>query len=200
MKNLAIYYRVSTDKQDLASQKHAVETWLEGLDPQPESVRVIKDHGFSGSTTKRPGYQQVLQLAAEGEIDTIVCFKLDRFSRSASSAIRTILDLSEKGVGFVSVTQQALNLTKNNPFRNTMLAAFADIGQIERETISERTKAGLAVARARGKRLGRPKVGTAAQIRQVQRLRESGASFRDIAAQVGLSKTKVYTMLAAGAA
>lgn len=200
MKKIAVYYRVSTDKQDLASQKYAVETWLGGLKTKPESVKVIEDQGFSGGTTKRPGYQQVLQLAADGEIDTIVCFKLDRFSRSASSAIRTILDLAEKGVGFVSVTQQALNLSTDNPFRNTMLAAFADIGQIERETISERTKAGLAVARAKGKLLGRPKVGTEAQLLQVQKLRESGSSFRDIAAQVGLSKTKVFTMLADGAA
>ena len=197
IKNLAIYYRVSTDKQDIASQKQEVEKWLATLDPQPESVTVIEDTGLSGSDTSRPGYQQLLALANEGAIDTIVCYKLDRFSRSASTAIRTILDLDEKGVAFISVTQAVLNLGHANPFRRTMLSAFAEISEIERETLIERTKAGLQVAREKGKQLGRPKVVTLEQHREARRLRRTGLSLSKIAGKIGLSKTQIFKMLAA---
>ena len=192
---IAVYYRVSTDKQDLASQKQAVEQWLAGLENKPET-EVVEDHGISGSTTNRPGYQQLLAMAAAGEIDTIVCYKLDRFSRSATNAIRTLLELDEKGVGFISVTQPALNLGHANPFRRTMLSAFAEISQIERETISERTKAGLEVARARGKTLGRPSVKvTSAKHKKIIKLRKQGLTLSDIANKVNLSRTKVHTIL-----
>lgn len=192
---IAVYYRVSTDKQDLASQKQAVEQWLAGLENKPET-EVVEDHGISGSTTNRPGYQQLLAMAAAGEIDTIVCYKLDRFSRSATNAIRTLLELDEKGVGFISVTQPALNLGHANPFRRTMLSAFAEISQIERETISERTKAGLEVARARGKTLGRPSVKvTSAKYKKIIKLRKQGLTLSDIANKVNLSRTKVHTIL-----
>ena len=195
MKQIAIYYRVSTDKQDLRSQKQAVEQWLGGLEEKPESVTVVKDSGISGSTTKRPGYQQLLAMADAGEIDTIVCFKLDRFSRSATNAIRTLLELDEKGVAFISVTQPALNLGHANPFRRTMLSAFAEIAEIERETIVERTKAGLAAARARGIRLGAPPKVTAAQKRKVVRLREDGMTIRDVARRTGLGLGTTYRIL-----
>ena len=195
LKKIAVYYRVSTDKQDLASQKQAVEQWLSGLDTKPE-IAVVEDHGISGSTTNRPGYQRLLAKASAGEIDTIVCYKLDRFSRSATNAIRTLLELDEKGVGFISVTQPALNLGHANPFRRTMLSAFAEISQIERETISERTKAGLEVARARGKTLGRPSVKvTRAKLSKTIRLREEGLTLSDISIRVKLSRTKVHTIL-----
>ena len=194
-KKIAVYYRVSTDKQDLASQKQAVEGWLAGLENKPEIV-VVEDHGISGSTTNRPGYQRLLELANAGEIDTIVCFKLDRFSRSASNAIRTLLELDEKGVGFISVTQPALNLGHTNPFRRTMLSAFAEISQIERETISERTKAGLEVARSRGKTLGRPSVKvTPAKLKRAAKLREKGLTLSAVATKVGLSRTMVHSLL-----
>jgi len=197
-KHLAIYYRVSTDKQDVESQKAEVEKWVAKLDPQPESVRVIEDSGISGSTTKRPGYQELLRLANEGEIDTIVCYKLDRFSRSANEAIRTLLDLDDKGVAFVSVTQAVLNLGHSNPFRRTILSAFAEISEIERETLIDRTKAGLAVARAKGKRLGRPPQEIAPdQIREAKQLKLKGLTYEGIAEKIGLSKTKVFRLLAA---
>ena len=84
-------------------------------------------------------------------------YKLDRFSRNATDAIRTLLDLDECNVAFVSVTQPVLNLGHDNPFRRTMLAAFAEIAEIERQTIVQRVKAGLEAAKQRGIKLAHPK-------------------------------------------
>ena len=122
MKNIAIYYRVSTEKQDLDSQQQAVEGWLEQLEEskKPKKIMVFKDEGISGSTQKRPGYQDLLQAARNGKIDTIVVYRLDRFSRNASDAIKTLLSMDEVGVGFISVTQPVLNLGHENPFRRCL--------------------------------------------------------------------------------
>lgn len=189
MKNVGIYYRVSTEKQDLASQQLAIQEFLNGLptDKKPKNVLVFQDEAISGKTTKRPGYQALMAAVASGKIDTILVYKLDRFSRDASTAIRTILGLDQQGVGFISVTQNALNLGHDNPFRRTFLALFADLAQVERETTVARVKAGLAAARARGVKLGNPKATSEETKKKARDLKKQGASYRAIAAQLNLS-------------
>ena len=138
MKKIGIYYRVSTDKQDLASQESAIHKWLDELGDKkkPSSITSFKDEGISGKTTNRPGLKKMLDSAYAGKIDTIVVYRLDRFSRHASTAIRLILNLDDAGVAFISVTQPVLNLGHENPFRRTMLAAFAEIAEIEKRNYS----------------------------------------------------------------
>lgn len=195
MKRVAIYYRVSTDKQDLRSQRNAVDRWLASCSPQPEQVLLFKDEGRSGYDKRRPAYRKLMNCVARGQVDTIVVYRLDRFSRSASDAIRTLLELDDFGVGFVSVTQPILNLGHENPFRRTMLAAFAEIAEIERDTIVARVKSGLEAARKRGVVLGRPRKVTAKHLERAQALRASGMSYQKIASKIKLSKGKVFSML-----
>jgi len=197
MKNIAIYYRVSTDKQDLESQKNVVEQWLEGLSPEkkPKKVFVFKDEGISGTTTNRPDLKKLLDLAYQGKIDTIVVYRLDRFSRHATTAIRLILSLDEVGVGFISVTQPVLNLGHENPFRRTMLAAFAEIAEIERETIVARVVAGLNAAKKRGVTLGAPKKISEKISGEARSLRVEGLSIRKIAKKLGVSVGSISKIL-----
>lgn len=195
MKTIAIYYRVSTERQDLHSQQEAVESWLVKQDKQPSKIYTFKDEGYSGSSQHRPAYRELMKLAISGRIDTIVVYRLDRFSRSASNAIRTLLELDDYGVGFISVTQPVLSLGHDNPFRRTMLAAFAEIAEIERETIVARVKSGLQAARKRGVKLGRPQKTTEELLGRVRSLRLQGLSYGEIANRVGLSKSKVHNML-----
>lgn len=195
MDRIAIYYRVSTDKQDLASQKCTVEKWLEELPTQPKKMYVFEDEGFSGKDQSRPGFKKLMQAAMAQQFDTIVVYRLDRFSRNATVAIRTILELDECGVGFISVTQPVLNLGHNNPFRRTMLAAFAEIAEIERETIVARVKAGLDAARRRGARLGAPVKTTEEKQAEALRLRHEGMSFKTIAEQLELSVGSVHKLI-----
>ena len=194
---VGIYYRVSTDKQDLDSQRHEVERWVENLpkDQIPQSVITFKDEGFSGKHTRRPGFQELIQAAMTGKIDTIVVYKLDRLSRSATAAIRLLLDLDDAGVAFISVSQPALNLGHTNPFRRTMLSAFAEIAEIERETIVARVRAGLEAAKKKGVKLGAPKKLDAKKAAKAKQLQAGGMSVRNIAAQMKLSVGSVHTML-----
>ena len=194
---VAIYYRVSTDRQDLESQKIAVEGWLDSLggDRKPITVKVYQDEGLSGKTLNRPGFQSMLTDARSGKLDTIICYRLDRFSRHATTAIRLLLDLDEAGVAFISVTQPVLNLGHENPFRRTMLAAFAEIAEIERETIVARVRAGLEAARKRGVKLGAPSKKSHVLIDQAQSLKNEGKTIREIASHLELSVGTVHSML-----
>lgn len=194
MRRIAVYYRVSTDRQDLKSQRTAVEKWLSERSV-PLDVMVFQDEARSGSDEKRPGYKAMLEAAYLGEIDTIVVYKLDRFSRSASRAIRTLLELDELGVSFVSVTQAVLNLGADNPFKRTMLSAFAEIAQIERETISGRVKSGLAAAVKDGKKLGRKHQISAEKKDQARVMKADGHTYREIATALKVSKSSVHYLL-----
>ena len=192
---VAVYYRVSTDRQDLHIQREAVERWLAERSPPPRKVYTLKDEGYSGNNPRRPAYRELMRLVTARKIDVIVVYKLDRFSRSASTAIRTLLALDDYDVGFVSVTQPIISLEQDNPFRRTMLAAFAEISQIERETIVARVHAGLQAAKARGVKLGRPSKTNADTVYLAKQLRQSGLSYAKIAHHLNLSKGKVHNML-----
>lgn len=197
MERVAIYYRVSTDRQDLDSQKHAIEQWIAQLPEakRPKHTVVFEDEGISGKTTKRPGYQAMLAAAFAQQFDTIICYRLDRFSRNATTAIRTLLDLDEAGVAFISVTQPVLNLGHENPFRRTMLAAFAEIAEIERETIVARVRAGLDAARKRGVKLGAPPKISAEKQREARDLQVQGLSYKAIAKRLELSVGSIHKLL-----
>lgn len=197
MRNVAVYYRVSTERQDIASQKNAVKRWFEEQKTQPNKILSFRDEGISGKTLKRPAFEKMLAAAYAGKIDTIVVYRLDRFSRHATTAIRLILNLDDAGVAFVSVTQPVLNLGHENPFRRTMLAAFAEIAELERETIVNRVVAGLDAARARGVTLGAPKKITPQVQAQAQKLREQGHSLRAIAKELSISLGSVSKVLSA---
>lgn len=196
MKNLGIYYRVSTDKQDLASQKTAFQAWLAELPPaeKPLTIHTFKDEGRSGRDSQRSGYQALLSAAFEQKIDTIAVYRLDRLSRNATEAIQVLLTLDQAGVGFISITQPVLNLGLDNPFRRTMLAAFSEIAEIERDTIVTRVQAGLEAAKKRGVRLGRPpRLGRNEQL-EVRRLRADGWSYQKIADELGISHGAVQIL------
>jgi DNA invertase Pin-like site-specific DNA recombinase len=195
MERIAIYYRVSTDKQDLDSQKVAVERWLNELPQKPKNVYVIKDEGISGKHENRPGYRELISLAMKRKIDTIVVYRLDRLSRNATVAIRTLLELDENGVGFISVTQPVLNLGHANPFRRTMLAAFAEIAEIERDTIVARVRSGLEAAKKRGVVFGAPVKVTEEVMAKAKALRESGFSYKDISEELGVSVGSIHKAL-----
>lgn len=197
MKRLGIYYRVSTGKQDLASQRSAVKAYLAELPElqKPETIIEFKDHGQSGMNNQRESYLALIKAAEKKEIDTILVYRLDRLTRNATEAIQLLLRLDQAGVGFISVTQPVLNLGIENPFRRMMLAAFAEISELERIVIVSRVNSGLDAARKRGVKLGRPaKLDDAAKA-VIERMRAEGISFGQIALRLGMSRTSVQRIL-----
>jgi len=139
--------RVSSrdNRQSVELQRHAL--LAAGVDER----FLFEDHA-SGATTARPRLKAC--LAALTNRDTLLVWKIDRLGRSLADLISIINDLKERGVGFRSLTDPFDTTTPQGEF---LLAIFGALAQYERAMIMERVAAGLAVARAKGKRPGRPK-------------------------------------------
>ena len=189
------YARVSTEEQaqegvSLDTQRAKIETFagLHGLD----LVEVLADEGLSGKDLERPGLRRLLELVRTGEAQAVVVYKLDRLSRRT----RDLLDLVEEFQGaearLLSLSEQIDTETATGTFVLTLLAAVA---QMERDLISERTRAALAFKKARGDRLGTTPLGyrtlpdgtlepipdELAIVARIRKLRRRGKSFAAIA-------------------
>jgi DNA invertase Pin-like site-specific DNA recombinase len=195
-RRFGVYLRCSTQKQDLLMQMSAIEKWIKALplEESPTSTRLFQDEGRSGADNGRPGFQTLMAAAKNGEIDTIVVYRLDRFTRSTFTAIRSIMDLDQMGVAFVATSQPVLHLTKGSPFRMTMMAAFAEIAEIERVTIVSRVREGLEAAKRRGQKLGNRGV-PPRKVAKIKELYELGFSKTDIGRQLQLHRKTVWKVL-----
>ncbi len=142
------YARVSTSDQNLDLQ---IDAFLkEGIDEKN-----IYTDKVSSTKEERKSLSKLLNYVREG--DTIVVWKLDRLARSLIHFTNFINDLNEKGVQFKSITEPFLDTTDTSSHSKFIVNMFAALAQLERDIIIERTKAGLASARLRGKILGAPK-------------------------------------------
>lgn len=137
------YARVSTDEQHLDLQVAALRAY--GCD------QIHSDKGISGTCFERPGLTAALRQATDGS--TLVVWRLDRLGRSLNHLITIIGQLASANVQFASITETIDTNTPVGRFTFHMIGALAEF---ERSLISERTRAGLASARQRGSRLGRP--------------------------------------------
>ncbi len=179
------YARCSTDKQDLAAQRLA----LQKLGVPPD--RVYTDHGFSGSNRARPGLDQALAAVRVG--DTLVVPKLDRLARSVPDA-RAIGDaLVERGVRLqlgVSVYDPT------DPMGKMFFNILATFAEFEADLIRQRTREGMAIARAKGKLRGKQPKLTAKQMKELRRMHDTGEhSISDLAEIFQISRPTVYRTL-----
>ena len=142
------YARVSTDDQDLSLQIDA----LTRADIPEASIFMDK---ISGAKTDRPGLAKCLATLQRGDI--LVVWRLDRLGRSMRHLITLVEDLRGRGVGFRSLNEGAIDTTCASG--ELIFNIFSALAQFERRLIQERTKAGLAAARVRGRNGGRPKIG-----------------------------------------
>ncbi len=148
----AIYLRVSTEIQSLESQRTEVLNYCKfrKWDSPMEFTDVI-----SGSQPARPGLDALWDAIDRKEVDMIVVVKLDRLGRSLKHITQVIGQLEKKQVALVC-TSQGIDTTNMNPMGRMQLGILGVFAEFEREMIRERTRAGLRVARANGKILGRP--------------------------------------------
>lgn len=178
----AIYARVSTSNhgQDVSMQTRELREYCErrGWTLADEYV----DIGFSGSKEKRPELDRLMADAHCRRFDVVAVWRFDRFARSVSHLLRALETFKAQGIDFVSFGEQMDTSTPTGKMIFTVLGAVAEL---ERSLIVERVKAGLRNARAKGKRLGRPRSFVDAQ--KVARLRSQGVSWRKIARQLGVS-------------
>jgi DNA invertase Pin-like site-specific DNA recombinase len=176
-----IYARVSTanNGQDPRVQTRELQEYCQrrGWTVAGEYV----DVGISGTKEKRPELDRLLADAHRRRFDAVVVWRFDRFARSVSHLLRALENFQALGIDFVSLSEQMDTSTPTGKMVFTVLGAVAEL---ERSLIVERVKAGLRNARAKGVRLGRPKViGDAAKIAE---LRAQGLGWIKIARQLGI--------------
>lgn len=166
------YVRVSSDDQEEALQRSALTA--------AGCSRIIADHGVSGSRRSRRGLDTVMGSLRKG--DALVVWKLDRLGRSNRNLADLLLKLREREVEFVSITQ---GIDTRESAGRMLFGMLAVIAEFEREQISERTRAGMQAAKARGRHLGRL---SNAAIRRAYKEVQAGAALAPLAAELGVSE------------
>lgn len=189
----AVYVRVSSNNQDCASQFPELRQWAEAQD---EPVKFYEDHA-SGKTMNRPAWRELEAAMRTGAIKTIVTWRLDRLGRTASGLTTLFDELRKRKVNLISL-KDGIDLSTS---AGVLLAGvLASVSQWEREARGERVRAGIAAAKAKGKRWGGSKPGIRRKVKPemetaIQKLRAAGETVSAIARTVGLARGTVRSVL-----
>ena len=171
------YARVSTGDQDVAGQTMRLT--------EAGAIKVFSDIR-SGKTMERPGLEALLAYARKG--DTLSVVRLDRLGRSLGELLTTVAMLKERGIALLSLEER---IDTNSAAGELVFHVFGAIAHFERRLIAERTKDGIAAARARGKRPGRQPLDPV-KIAAALKLVKGGLSPTVAARQLGLGRSTVY--------
>lgn len=185
---VALYARVSTKDQDCEMQLVELRRMAEvrGVVVMDEYV----DRGVSGTKDRRPALDDLMKDARRRKFDGVWCWRFDRFARSLRHLVTALDEFHALGVDFMS-HQEAVDTS--TPAGRMLFQVIGAMAEFERELIRERVVAGIKRAKAKGKRLGRPRVDVDAET--VIGLRATGLSLRDIADEVGVSAGTVHKLL-----
>ena len=190
---VAIYARVSRDdgKQDTENQLHELREFC-----QRSGWTVVHEYidRASGKSSDRPQFKRLFQDASKRKFHLVLFWALDRFSREGVlETLNHLRDLSTWSVGWRSYTEQFFDSA--GPFKDAVISIMASLAKIEREKISDRTKAGLRRARREGKALGRPRVEV--DVLKVRGMQQKGLGLRGIAQETGWSLSSIMRALKA---
>lgn len=186
-KRTAVYIRVSTSNQRTDSQEQELSAYCRQRGWENPAFYTDR---VSGATTTRPELDRLLQDMRSGKVERVVVFKLDRLGRSLTHLAHVIDEMSRLRVPLVA-SSQGIDTSEANPAGRLQLNVLLAVAEFERGIIKERVNAGLAAARKRGVRLGRPPMDRE-QAAKVKELRGSGMTFRAIAEQLGMKLASVH--------
>ncbi len=157
--------------------------------------RHLYEDAASGKRDDRPGLAACLKALREG--DTLVVWKLDRLGRDLRHLVNTVHDLKLRGVGFKVLTGQGANIDTTTPSGRMVFGFFASLAEFERELIVERTRAGIAAARARGRSGGRPYKMTAAKLRlAMAAMGKPETMVNQLCVELGITRQTMYRHVA----
>jgi len=177
MTDILGYARVSTGDQDVAGQTMRLT--------QAGAIKVFTDVR-SGRNMDRPGLSELLAYARHG--DTLAIVRLDRLGRSLGELLATVTMLKERGIALLSLEEK---IDTSSAAGELIFHVFGSIAHFERRLIAERTKDGIAAARAKGKRPGRQPLDTD-RVTAALKLVSAGLSPTQAARQLGLGRSTVY--------
>jgi DNA invertase Pin-like site-specific DNA recombinase len=196
-KTVALYARVSSKSQDTASQEPDLKRLADAHVADGYVVHWYKDT-FTGKSMERPGWSKLEADIKAGKVGTVIVWRLDRLGRTAKGLTALFDDLRELKVNVISVRD---GLDLSTPAGRLMANVLASVAQYETEVRSERQIAGIAVAKDKGTRFGRPegpgkrvKV-TPEQEHAIVRMKGEGAKVAAIGRTTGLSRPTIYSVL-----
>jgi DNA invertase Pin-like site-specific DNA recombinase len=186
----AIYARVSTTGkgQDVDMQLRDLRSYAKS-----RGMEVFKeycDNGISGRKDNRPELNKLMADARKKKFDAVLCWRFDRFARSTKHLVTALEEFLHLGIDFISYQE---NIDTSSPMGKAMFTIVSAISELEADIIKERVMAGLANARAKGVRLGRP--APHFDKGELIRLRNSGLTIRAIAEKMGLKRSYVHKTL-----
>jgi DNA invertase Pin-like site-specific DNA recombinase len=183
---VALYARVSTNnhQQDPELQLRELREYA-----KTRGWRVVDEYVdyMTGSKDVRPQLNRLMGDAHRRRFDAIVVWKIDRFGRSLRHLVNALADLDSYGVAFISLHD---NLDLSTPTGRLMFNIIGAMAEFERSLIQERVKAGLRNARAKGRKLGRPRMRV--DLDRVHALRETGLTWRAVGEEMNLAHSLVY--------
>jgi len=186
---VAIYARVSTLHHDQNPEVQLSELRRYCTSRNWITKEEIVDHGYSGSTSSRPGLKRLNELAYSRQISGIVVVKFDRLFRSLKHLVNALDEYHALGITFVSIKD---NLDYSTPSGKFFIQVMGSLAELEKSLIQERTRAGLAHAVEQGKTLGRPRSNLDDKILE---LRNQGRSYREIERQLKCSSSVIKRVL-----
>jgi len=190
----ACYCRVSSRRQKNDSQKAEIQIWLKRHGIKLSSVCWFEDKE-SGKTLQRPAFHRMQKAIFDGEVKTVVVWKLDRISRRQHEGISLLADWCENGIRVVVVTQQ---IDLNGAVGRMVASVLFGLAEIELEYRRERQDAGIRVAKSRGVYKGRQKGTTKAKPTRARQLRRQGLNILEIANALSVSNRTVFRYLSHG--
>jgi DNA invertase Pin-like site-specific DNA recombinase len=192
VKRVALYVRVSTDGQTVENQVRELKDVARRHDWR--IVEMFDDNGISGSKRRdqRPAMRRLMEGIGRRDFDMVAAWSVDRLGRSLQDLVGLLGEMHAKGVDLYLHRQ---GLDTSTPAGRAMFQMLGVFAEFERAMIQERVRAGLARARAQGKRLGRPKVGPKVEA-AVRAARAKGKGIRKIASELRIGVGTVQRIVA----
>ncbi len=192
MKKIAIYARVSTEKQTSENQLIELRSLCERLGYQVYQEYV--DNGISGAKGRndRPALDAMLKAATQRKFDMVMCWSIDRLGRSLQNLVEILNELQALGIDLYFQQQ---GMDTSTPSGRMIFSVFGAIGEFERNLIRERVLAGQQRAKANGVKLGRPSKMNDGMKSAVKLLREKGMGIKQIARELQIGVGTVYSVM-----
>ncbi len=187
---IAAYLRVSTKDQKVDIQLEAIQNYCK-LKDWINPVLFI-DHAESGAKTSRPQFNVMMDRVRNNEFDAVLCWKFDRIGRSTIHLLSILGELNQAQVGFISIME---SIDTTTPMGKMMFSVIAALSEFERETIRQRTKAGIDLAKSRGTRCGRSDTYSLDEREAVIAYYNEGMKPDKIATHTKMNRATVYRII-----
>lgn len=189
MKYVALYARTSTNKQDtgLEAQLRALEQYCK--EKKITNYKIFKDAGISGTKSKRPSLDKMMNAIRTDEVSTVIVYSFSRMARSVKHLLEAMEEFQDRDVDFISISE---SIDTSTPIGKAMYVIISAISALERDLIAERVKNGIENARAKGKQIGRPITRNEPLIKS---LRSKGLTYQEISDLTGFGLATISRVL-----